>query len=294
MPDLTPEIAEQVVAACGENGDEAAGALSRALDGEFTFAVGEAGTFDAAALPEGLDDGPGLALVLTFGEVGAVVLLPESSGLLPDWYATPDPTGESKLSTLAQELSMLLVPDDLMADAFTAARVDNLQEALARGGAADAASVVSLALTSGEASGTLQFIWPLATPGHVLPTAVEEEAEETADAPPPTPADAPTPIRGPVGGNFDCLPAYARSLLKIQVPVVVQLAWKQLPIREIVEFGPGAIIKFEKSCDETLEMYIGDRQIAEGEVVKVGEKFGLRVTSITLPDERFKQVRRLA
>ena len=91
--------------------------------------------------------------------------------------------------------------------------------------------------------------------------------------------------------ELDQLPTYARSLLKVQVPVSVKLAAKKQTVDEILKLGAGSIIQFDKSCDEMLEMQAGDHAIAEGEAVKVGDKFGLRVTSIILPDERFKAVR---
>ncbi|MGA2067014.1 MAG: FliM/FliN family flagellar motor C-terminal domain-containing protein [Thermoguttaceae bacterium] len=83
------------------------------------------------------------------------------------------------------------------------------------------------------------------------------------------------------------LPQYTRSLLRIQVPVLVTLAQKRQPLGRIVELSPGAILQFDKSCEEMLELFVGDRPIACGEAVKVGDKFGLRVTSITPPDERY-------
>ena len=87
------------------------------------------------------------------------------------------------------------------------------------------------------------------------------------------------------------LPAYTRSLLRIEVPVVVTLAAKKQSIGQIVELGPGSIIHFDKSCEEMLDLNVGDRRIAQGEAVKVGDKFGLRVTSVVLPDERFNSVK---
>jgi flagellar motor switch protein FliN/FliY len=76
------------------------------------------------------------------------------------------------------------------------------------------------------------------------------------------------------------LPEYARGLLRIRVPLQVTLAAQRKSIHEIVELGPGSIVKFDKTCDQPLQLSIGDRTIAEGEVVKVGDKFGLRVSSI--------------
>jgi flagellar motor switch protein FliN len=86
------------------------------------------------------------------------------------------------------------------------------------------------------------------------------------------------------------LPSYTRSLLHIEVPVVVTLAAKKQVIGQILELGPGSIIHFDKSCDEMLDLNVGGHRIAQGEAVKVGDKFGLRVTSLILPEERFKPV----
>ena len=58
------------------------------------------------------------------------------------------------------------------------------------------------------------------------------------------------------------------------MPVRVTLASQRKSIQEIIELGPGSIVKFDKTCDEPLELCIGDRPIAQGEVVKVGDKFG--------------------
>ena len=87
------------------------------------------------------------------------------------------------------------------------------------------------------------------------------------------------------------LPAYTRSLLRIAVPVVVTLAANQHSIRRILELGPGTLLHFNKPCDEPLSLLIGQCQVAVGEAVKVGEKFGLRITSMVLPEEKFAPVR---
>ena len=98
------------------------------------------------------------------------------------------------------------------------------------------------------------------------------------------------PTNATVG--FEKLPQYSRSLLRIRVPVVVTLAEKRQPIGRIIELGPGSIIQFDKSCEEMLDLAVGDHRVAQGEAVKVGDKFGLRITSMVLPEERFEPVRR--
>jgi flagellar motor switch protein FliN len=93
---------------------------------------------------------------------------------------------------------------------------------------------------------------------------------------------------GPIGEqtdiDFSQLPAHARNLLQVQVPVTVALASQRKAIHEIVELGPGSIVKFDRTCDHPLELAVGDRLIALGEVVKVGDKFGLRIGRLLGPN----------
>ena len=122
------------------------------------------------------------------------------------------------------------------------------------------------------------------------------EASPPVSVTPPAPPDAAvaTPVKAEArrpAARPPALPPYTRSLLHIQVPVVVTLARKRQALGRIVELGPGSIIQFEKSCEELLELSVGDRPIASGEAVKIGDKFGLRILSITLPGERFRAVR---
>jgi len=283
VSELTAEIVAEVLAACQAGAEEAAGALNRSLDGEFTVTVGEPGSYQGDSIPEGFD-GAGLAVLLKFGDLGFAALLPESSGLLPDWVADPDPTGESKLSTLAQELSMLLVPETLIADSFEAMRVEQLGAALSAAGVAEGAALVPLQIASGDTTAQLSLIWPLPSPDSLYP-AKEVAEEETADPPPAASPPAPSPAL-----DFTSLPAYSQSLLKVKVAVHVELATKKEKIGEVVELAPGSIIKFEKSCEDMLHLYVGNQVVAEGEAIKVGDKFGFRVSSIQMPEEHFMKV----
>ncbi len=86
------------------------------------------------------------------------------------------------------------------------------------------------------------------------------------------------------------LPHYARSLLRIRVPVVVTLAGQRQPVSRIVELKPGSMIQFNKMCDEMLSLEVGNQTIAEGEAVKVGDKFGIRLMSMSMPAEKFGNI----
>ncbi len=78
------------------------------------------------------------------------------------------------------------------------------------------------------------------------------------------------------------------------MPITVCLASKKQAVSEIVALGPGSIIMFDKACDAPLELTVAEHPIATGEAVKVGEKFGLKITQMILPEERFRPVQRKA
>ncbi len=151
MAPLSPDIVDQVVEACRAGAAEAALAFGRAFGTQFSLSLAGSGSIDAQALPDELA-GPGLAIVLTVGESAALVVLSESSGLLPPWYTDPDPTGQSKLGTLAQELGAILLPEEYMPDEFRAGSVENLAEAAARAGVPEGGAVVRLQLQTPDGS----------------------------------------------------------------------------------------------------------------------------------------------
>lgn len=84
--------------------------------------------------------------------------------------------------------------------------------------------------------------------------------------------------------------SYIRTLMKIPLETRVSLASTSLPVERIVQLAPGSMIQFSKSADEPLELWIGDTVVAHGEAVKVGDKFGVRIVSITMPPERFRSL----
>jgi len=81
-------------------------------------------------------------------------------------------------------------------------------------------------------------------------------------------------------------------LLRIQVPLVVTLASTRQPTSRVLDLAPGTILHFAKPCDDPLTVSVGHCDVAVGETVKVGDKFGLRVTSMLMPEEKFEQVGR--
>jgi flagellar motor switch protein FliN len=276
MSSFGPESIHDVVNTCQANLDEIGSALGRALGDKCSLSIGPAATFDPATHLAGLE-GPGLALVMRIGGSALVALLSEATGVLPAWYRNPGPTGTSQLATLAQELSMLVVPDGVEVENSGFAQFESVAQTILAAGPHASAARVPLLMRLGDHQATLHLVWPLLAPEKL-------QAQ-------PLSAPAPTAPVSPESRDGEPLPAYVRSLLRVSMPVSVALASRKKSIEEILELGIGSIIHFDKPCDDPLELEVNGHAIAQGEAVKVGDKFGLRVQSVLLPNERFRPLK---
>lgn len=79
-------------------------------------------------------------------------------------------------------------------------------------------------------------------------------------------------------------------LMDIKLQLTVELGRTELPIKKVLELTRGSIIELEKVAGEPVELYANGKLIANGEVVVIEDNFGLRITSITDPDERLKGI----
>jgi flagellar motor switch protein FliN/FliY len=69
-------------------------------------------------------------------------------------------------------------------------------------------------------------------------------------------------------------------ILDLEVPFIVQIASRSMPVREVVELEHGSIIEFPRSADEELLILVNNKIVGKGIAVKVGENFGVSISSI--------------
>lgn len=79
-------------------------------------------------------------------------------------------------------------------------------------------------------------------------------------------------------------------ILDIPLKVTVILGRTQRPIQEVLGLAPGAIVELAALADEPVEILVNGVLVAKGEVVVVNENFGVRITSISSPRERMRQL----
>ncbi|MEO7361960.1 MAG: flagellar motor switch protein FliN [Gemmatimonadaceae bacterium] len=69
-------------------------------------------------------------------------------------------------------------------------------------------------------------------------------------------------------------------LLDLTLPVSIELGRTSMTVQEILRLGRGSVIQLDRLAGEPIDIYVGDRRFAEGEVVVLGEHFGVRITRI--------------
>ena len=77
-------------------------------------------------------------------------------------------------------------------------------------------------------------------------------------------------------------------LMDIKLQLTVELGRTELPIKKVLELTRGSIIELEKVAGEPVELYANGKLVAHGEVVVIEDNFGLRITSITEPEDRLE------
>jgi len=78
----------------------------------------------------------------------------------------------------------------------------------------------------------------------------------------------------------DLAHAKLEAVMDVDLPLVVRFGRTVLPLRSLVDLGPGSIVDMGRSPDDPVELLVGERVIAKGEVVIVGGNYGLRITEL--------------
>jgi flagellar motor switch protein FliN/FliY len=70
------------------------------------------------------------------------------------------------------------------------------------------------------------------------------------------------------------------QLMDLTLPVSIELGRTTLSVQDVLRLGRGSVVQLDRLAGEPIDIFIGDRRFAEGEVVVLGEHFGIRLTRI--------------
>lgn len=81
-------------------------------------------------------------------------------------------------------------------------------------------------------------------------------------------------------------------ILDIPVNLTVELGRTKISIRNLLQLAHGSVVELEGMAGEPMDVMVNGTLIAQGEVVVVNEKFGIRLTDIITPQERIRKLNR--
>ncbi|NIY49320.1 flagellar motor switch protein FliN [Cedecea colo] len=81
-------------------------------------------------------------------------------------------------------------------------------------------------------------------------------------------------------------------IMDIPVKLTVELGRTRMTIKELLRLSQGSVVALEGLAGEPLDILINGYLIAQGEVVVVADKYGVRITDIITPSERMRRLSR--
>ena len=114
-------------------------------------------------------------------------------------------------------------------------------------------------------------------------------------------AEAATPApRAPTAAFEQFSPGPAKAagandidlILDIPVQLTVELGRTKIAIKNLLQLAQGSVVELDGLAGEPMDVFVNGCLIAQGEVVVVNDKFGIRLTDIITPSERIRKLKR--
>lgn len=73
-------------------------------------------------------------------------------------------------------------------------------------------------------------------------------------------------------------------LADVELELTVELGQTRRSLREILTMGPGSVLELDKHAGEAVDLMVNGQLVARGEVVVIGENYGVRITELINPE----------
>jgi flagellar motor switch protein FliN len=80
-------------------------------------------------------------------------------------------------------------------------------------------------------------------------------------------------------------------LLDVELEASLRFGSREMPLGEILDLGPGDVVQLDRNVADPVDLIVGDKIVARGEVVLVNGNFGLKVTEVAAPKKRLESIR---
>ena len=124
--------------------------------------------------------------------------------------------------------------------------------------------------------------------------AAMQEQKASTDAAPAAGDAAPAPIfeQFTANGTSVAQRTDLDMILDIPVQLEVQLGRTKIAIKNLLQLAQGSVVELDGMAGEPMEVLVNGCLIAQGEVVVVNDKFGIRLTDVITPSERIRKLNR--
>nr|WP_217450853.1 flagellar motor switch protein FliN [Vogesella oryzae] len=93
-------------------------------------------------------------------------------------------------------------------------------------------------------------------------------------------------------GSAQAVPQNLDMILDIPVQLTVELGRTKIAIRNLLQLAQGSVVELDGLAGEPMDVLVNGCLIAQGEVVVVNDKFGIRLTDIITPAERLRRLQK--
>jgi flagellar motor switch protein FliN/FliY len=80
-------------------------------------------------------------------------------------------------------------------------------------------------------------------------------------------------------------------LCDVELDATLQFGSREMSLRDVLELGPGDVIELDRHVTDPVDLVVGDRIVARGEVVVASGNFALRITEVATPQLRLESIR---
>lgn len=80
-------------------------------------------------------------------------------------------------------------------------------------------------------------------------------------------------------------------LLDVELDATLRFGCREMLLGEILDLGPGDVVQLDRQIDDPVDLIVGDKIVARGEVVLINGNFGLRITEVAAPQKRLESIR---
>jgi flagellar motor switch protein FliN/FliY len=102
---------------------------------------------------------------------------------------------------------------------------------------------------------------------------------------------SPEETSAPTVNGGTALSSGIELLFDVELEASLRFGSREMPLAELLDLGPGDVVQLDRNVSDPVDLIVGDKIVARGEVVLVNGNFGLRVTEVAAPRKRLESIR---